>query len=164
MSSILPRRYNNSVVLGLSIALVVAVAAFLYMTYSQPVPQKDVIPAGSEQATAKPPSSQETLVSTNKPALVMLYANWCGHSKAMLPAWEAAKEKLEAMGHYEVLKFDDETHPEEIKRIAVHDPKMGFPDIRFYPQGYPSDKQIKYRGDRSEDSLIKFVYSGGEHA
>lgn len=156
MSSFLPRRYNNPLFIGLGVGLVIAIGVIIYL-WSQPAtPEKAKIEAAPDQR--QEPSG--TVLSSGKPALVMIYADWCGHSKAMLPTWQLVKEKLQSTGQFEVFDFNDKDDLAELKRLPANE--IEFPSIRFYTEGYPNGTPIKYRGDRSEESILKFAYTAGK--
>jgi protein disulfide-isomerase-like protein len=81
--------------------------------------------------------------------LVLYYAPWCGHCKALKPEWE----KLEKAGvkGVTVRKVDADESPEEIKEAGVD----GFPTIIFYNNG----KKELYSGERTAGAISKWAAS-----
>jgi len=167
MSSFLPRKYNNPVVIGLALCVVLALIVIVVITMRQrntkqsDLTKENVKHENSNANRIQENSSNETYVPTGKPALVLYYGDWCGHSRAMLPTWEKVKKDLENTGVIEVISFDDKNDKEEVERGSKLPEFRGFPDIRFFPNGYPNGESIPYKGDRSEESLLKFAYTSG---
>ena len=164
MSGLLPRKYNNPVTIGLGVVLIVAVIViFLLMTKSSSTPDSSHQESQHQPETDDSPP-KETYIPSGKPAVVLFYGDWCGWSKKILPAWEKVKQALDATGQIEALDFEDNRDKAEIIKAAELPGFRGFPDIRFYPQGYPNGEPIVYSGDRSEESILKFAYTGGQQA
>ena len=155
---------------ALAVAIVVIVVLVLYRGkgsesgYRPPSPPHQRLPPPPRpqqpQAPPKPGpgADYESTVGSGKPALVMFYADWCGHSKNMLPAWQQVEQALNSSGQFEAIALEQKKHGAEMQKHGVR----GFPDIRFYPDGFPSDNPVPYRGNRSPESLLKFVQSGGK--
>ena len=156
MESILPKKYNNKIVIGLAVALVVAVgvAIYYYMNSGNKEPFKNDHHQSSE-GSIKP-----TKLDVQNPALVLFWAGWCGHSTAMKPAWDKIAQILANDGTVDVYEFEAE---KDKNLITAAQSKLrnfeGFPDIRFFPQGFDLDKPcIKHRGQRSEEEILAFAY------
>ena len=166
---------NPTLVMGLCATLGVAVIIIIVLLvnreggskntrWPQPPPVQQKQPA---MVPISPPlpspqmkgSSQDyqTIVGSGKPALVLFYADWCGISKKMMPTWQKVEQILNKSGKFEIIALEEKTHREEIQKHDIR----GFPNIRLYPDGFPSQNYIPYRGNRSPESLIKFVQSGG---
>jgi len=101
------------------------------------------------------PQNMESFVGSGKPALVLFYSNGCGHSRNMRPAWDQAKQQLDQSGQVDAILIEDQA---EIQKCGVR----GFPTVRMYPEGYPSQNFIEYQGNRSIESLITFARSKGQ--
>jgi|SRR3972149_7112237 len=92
------------------------------------------------------------------PAIVLFYSNGCPHCKKMMPAWDALVDILGKEENLDAIAISAADNMKE----AQYNKIMGYPTIRFYPEGYPSDKFIVYSGDRSTESLLSFVQSEGQ--
>jgi hypothetical protein len=73
----------------------------------------------------------------------------------MRPAWDQAKQQLDQSGQVDAILIEDQA---EIQKCGVR----GFPTVRMYPEGYPSQNFIEYQGNRSIESLITFARSKGQ--
>jgi len=161
MDKILPRKYNNPVTIGLAVALVVAIGVIIYyMTREDPKP---TIQQYQPQQIAQPVKSEhvETKVFNNKPVLLLIWADWCGHSINMKPGWDKVASILNSEGTVEAVDFESKTNAAEIENIKPSIPEFrGFPHIRFYPDGLgPNNRSVVYSGPRTEEDLLKFAYS-----
>jgi len=165
MDKILPRKYNNPVVIGLFIGLVVAISVAIYYMYkedSHPATQIGTgqLPASHTQHVV--PHNIETKVVdvTNKPTLVLIWADWCGHSNAFLNTWGKIAAILGQDGTIEALALEDKQNAAEIENLKSAMPDFrGFPHVRFFPQGVGVDKpSTSYSGQRTEEEILKFAY------
>ena len=94
-----------------------------------------------------------------KSTLVLFFSEGCGHCRNMMPAWNQASNALLQSGQFDVLAFEETKDNSKIKQFGTG--IRGFPAIRLYPEGFPSNTFIDYKGDRSADSFMKFVQSNG---
>lgn len=150
-------KYNYMLIGTVSLAVVVLLIILYFAFFNNRKPRSN--PQQVQQPPQKVPNveSHTTEVKgSDKSTIVLFYANWCGHSKSILPAWEQVKEKLKSEEEYDVI--DIEHSSGEVEKHNV----QGFPEIRYYPNGFPSDEYLVYKGDRSVESLMKFVYSDGK--
>jgi thiol-disulfide isomerase/thioredoxin len=156
MTPTIPEKYKNVVVIAVIAVLVVILAYVLYTYMYKPTPvvrQPQITPSVVQQ-----PQKVETYTPTGKPTLVLFYGDWCDWSKKILPTWEKVKSVLTKTDDVEVLDFEDNRDKEEIQKASNLPGFRGFPDIRFYPQGYNNGEPVAYTGDRSEESILQFVY------
>jgi len=80
--------------------------------------------------------------------LVKFYAPWCGHCKAMAPAYEEAAEKLSEQG-IPLAKVDGTEEPEITQAQSV----KGFPTLKVFRKGVASD----YTGPRDMDGIVRYI-------
>lgn len=143
---------RSTVTIGLIVALIVALGVICYLVMSKSTPEEPPV------MLRPPPSMPRPLPpQSQKPAVVLFYAEWCGHSKQMMPAWKEATQILSQEG-YPIIEKEPSKDMDEIQSQNV----QGFPTIRVYPQGYPSANFVKYQGDRTAQSIVNFVRSGGK--
>lgn len=102
------------------------------------------------------PDSLEQYISSDKPTLVLFYANWCGHCKKLKPTWaktaETAKEKGLTMIQINV--GGEENDSEETKRknaaISTKYNIDGYPTIILFKNG----NAIPYDGPRTPEGFM----------
>ncbi len=100
----------------------------------------------------KPCGKTEGFSSASKDGkLVMFYADWCGHCKAVKPTFTALRS--EHGGKYDM---QDCSSPEEAKRYDV----KSFPTFRYFPnprEPHTSANYETYTGGRTMDALSSFM-------
>uniref|UniRef100_A0A7S3K057 Thioredoxin domain-containing protein n=1 Tax=Aureoumbra lagunensis TaxID=44058 RepID=A0A7S3K057_9STRA len=85
-----------------------------------------------------------------EPYLVMYYAVWCGHCKALAPKWKKAAKDLEKFSGVKMGAVDIENN----RGIQSKYPDIrGFPTIKFVY----GNKAEDYNGPREADDLIQFA-------
>ena len=161
MDKILPRKYNNPVTIGLGVALIVALGVILYMYYNQ----QGSVAASQEkyksiQQTVRP-EEVETILDGGAPALVLFWSEGCGHCTAFKPDWDKAAAVLNSSGQVDVLDFEPSKNGPIISAAQTKLEYFGgVPDVRFFPDGFGLEKKsIKFNGPRTEEALLKFVYT-----
>ena len=87
-----------------------------------------------------------------KSLFAVFYAPWCGHCKALMPAWKAATEKLDA-DHVAMARLD--CTAQENTALCGELQVQGYPTILY---GGVDDLQ-PYEGGRDEESLLAFARS-----
>jgi len=82
--------------------------------------------------------------------VVKFYAPWCGHCKAMAPAYEeAAGRLLQHSPPVPLGKLDGTQEPEINGRMGI----KGFPTLKIFRKGIASD----YGGPRDADGIVNYV-------
>jgi thiol-disulfide isomerase/thioredoxin len=156
------RKNNQYIVIGLSVALGIAVLVIAYLYIYKGNSGSHYVSnhvSGHVPDNHHPPQVHTPAPEPNnpktKPSLVMFYANWCGFSKQAMPEWE--KLKSTAPPYIQILDFEEKIYPEEIKKNSI----QGYPTIRVYPDGYQNNptKFIDYKGPRKAEEIAKFVQS-----
>ena len=84
--------------------------------------------------------------------MVLYYAEWCGHCKAMKPEWDKVVERLKENKKINVADVKSDVIDE-----LSHKPKIeGFPTIKMYNKG---TEVAKFEDVRSADKLEQFAVS-----
>ncbi len=112
-------------------------------------PQGQGIPQGTPPS---PPSLP--------PTLALFHSDSCGHCKHMMPAWNKVAATLQKERKIAVIGINDKQHADKMRESGI----SGLPEVRFYPEGFPSSKFSEYRGDRSFESILRFAQSGGSQS
>ena len=79
--------------------------------------------------------------------LVLYYAPWCGHCKALKPEW--AKLEQEGIKGVTISKVNADEEKEKVKEAGVD----GFPTIILYNKG----KSTVYSGARTAEAISKWA-------
>jgi len=89
------------------------------------------------------------------PAFVMFFAPWCGHCKRLAPTWEQLAVKYNKAEEREVLiaKVDCTVTPALCSAQDV----TGYPTLKFFKSGFEKEDGVKYRGNRDQAALEKFI-------
>lgn len=95
-------------------------------------------------------------VGSHSSVLVMFYAPWCGHCKAMKPAYTEAAKMMKEQEVGGVLAAVDATKAEALgKKFDV----TGFPTIKYFGDG---ELQYDYGYGRTAEDLVDFMQSPHE--
>ncbi|XP_069785812.1 protein disulfide-isomerase [Narcine bancroftii] len=98
---------------------------------------------------------EEVAFDETKDVFVEFYAPWCGHCKQLAPIWESLGEKYKDNEKIVIAKMDSTAN--EIEAVKIH----SFPTLKFFPAG-SEQKVIDFNGERTLESFIKFLESGGK--
>ena len=96
-------------------------------------------------ATAK--TFKAEVMDEDGPVAVQFFAPWCGHCKALKPAWKKATKALK--GKVKLVVVDATAESALAQQYQV----QGYPSIKLF--GKNKRKPSAYEGGRDADSLIK---------
>lgn len=94
---------------------------------------------------------------SGKKALVLFYADWCGHCKKFMPEWdEISKEVKDKTDSVVLMKVEcgdasnNEKHEELMKKYSI----KGYPTILSFDE---NGQHTEYKEDRSKNAIMKFL-------
>jgi len=97
----------------------------------------------------------EEFMSENPSVLVMFYAPWCGHCKAMKPAFAEAAAELAEKNPLAKLAAVDATKERNIGNKYVD---TGYPTIKYFKNG---QDYMKFEQQRTTQAIVDFMSSDG---
>lgn len=99
----------------------------------------------------------DDFLSSHSSVLVMFYAPWCGHCKAMKPTYQDAARMMKEQEVGGVMAAVDATKEEALgKRYEV----SGFPTLKYFGDG--GEVQYEYGYGRTAEDLVDFMKSPRE--
>jgi protein disulfide-isomerase A6 len=104
---------------------------------------------GSNVVTLDDSNFHSMVSNTDDMWFVEFYAPWCGHCKALKPAWKGLANTMK--GKVKVGAVDCTANQQTCSEFGV----QGFPTIRFF--GENKDKPMEYNGGRDEGDLVNFA-------
>uniref|UniRef100_A0A6B2L8M8 protein disulfide-isomerase n=1 Tax=Arcella intermedia TaxID=1963864 RepID=A0A6B2L8M8_9EUKA len=115
----------------------VLLLAFLQLCFSEPLTLS--------------PENFDSVIDGSKNVFVKFYAPWCGHCKAMIPAYEEVSQAFAKESSVVIADLDADQHKDLAGRFGV----SGFPTLKFFKKG--SKTPTDYNGGREADSIIEFI-------
>lgn len=92
----------------------------------------------------------DVVLKDEKSAIVMFYANWCGHCKKLKPKYETAVKTLKSKNISGMLAAVDATKERDIgNRYGI----KGYPTLKYFVNG-ELKFDVKYR---EHDQIVKFM-------
>jgi len=103
---------------------------------------------GTDVITLSDGNFDEEVMQSNDLWMVEFYAPWCGHCKALKPAWIEAAQELS--GKVKVGAVDCTVHQSSCGQFGVR----GYPTIKFFGSDKNADD---YQGGRDSGSIVDFA-------
>lgn len=161
------RNSTLTICLGAGLLLAIILVCFLLWnrTHEAPVEQMNHLAhpgnAGGPPRTPPPQQArsqqQAPQQQGDKPALVLFHANGCHHCTTFKPVWEELKKVVPPQA-CDLIDFEASTARQEVASQGI----AGFPTIRLYLDGFPSQNFKEYQGPRKLENIIMFIKSNGE--
>ncbi|CAN1783935.1 Protein disulfide isomerase-like 2-3 [Linum perenne] len=98
-----------------------------------------------------PSNFKSKVLNSNRVVLVEFYAPWCGHCKALTPAWEKAATVLKGVATVAALDADAHKSLAQVQEYGIE----GFPTIKVFTPGRPP---VDYQGARDTKPIVDFAY------
>lgn len=98
---------------------------------------------------------QDVVINSEDEVLMKFYAPWCGHCKALAPAWEEVAEELKEVAGLKIAKFDATAN--EADGVEI----QGYPTLKFYKKGN-KNSPAAYEGGRSKEEIIEWLSKNSE--
>lgn len=105
-------------------------------------------PPSENVIVADPSNFDKTIAKSH--SLVLLYAPWCGHCKAIKPAWNKVADLFADEPDVNVVSVDADAHKSLGERYEV----KGFPTLKYIG---PGGKAEAYEGGRSVKDFVAFL-------
>lgn len=134
---------------GFTQAAILAVIIILTQTTKQ-IRSDDGSNVDESHVLALTKDTFDDAVKNNKHLLVKFVAPWCGHCKALAPAYAAAAKQLAESGSEIKLASVDATIEQDLaQKFEV----KGYPTIKFFSDGMT----FEYSGGRSQDDIVSWL-------
>ena len=99
---------------------------------------------------------------SSKPTLVLHWAKWCNNCTVMKDDWNKAAKIVGDTGMVDIVELEADDDKAATDHAVKERGLKGFPEIKYYPNGYDDSKHVSFSGDRTEDNIVKFVYENME--
>ncbi|CAH1775049.1 unnamed protein product [Owenia fusiformis] len=106
---------------------------------------------GADQLTHLTDNTFNEFINQHESVLVMFYAPWCGHCKAMKPAYAEAAQELSTAGISGKLSTVD---AQQERVLAGRFDIKGYPTIKYFKNG---EMQFDYTKGRTTEDLVAFM-------
>ena len=109
--------------------------------------EEDLQTSGSELVRVKDTKEAQKILTSSGPAMLIVYAKWCGHCRALFDTWRELSKKLSQKAKIYVIE-DSKYTAKDIN---------GFPSMRIVKNG----KSTNYEGSRDVEGFEKALLGFG---
>jgi hypothetical protein len=86
-----------------------------------------------------------------KPKLLLVYADWCGHCQTFKPEWNLLHKQMLPV---ELFEIEEKNYNEYVSNLFHVPDVAGFPSIFLINNGHE-----QYVGNRSKEDIVNWVHS-----
>lgn len=133
-------------------ALASAVVALVLTAVPTAVAADAAVVTAGEVVDLTPETYDATVADPAKDVLVAYTASWCGHCKALKPAFAALAKTFVDEPDVVIAVVDADTH----SSIGTKEGVKGFPTIKFWPRGADA-AAVSYDAGRDLDSFVSYL-------
>lgn len=90
------------------------------------------------------------IAQSEKHALVLFYAPWCGYCQQFIPEWHQVKEALVEHPYIEAIEINGDENSDLVQQYQI----PGYPTILMELN---NGQVVKYDGDRNAHGVLNFV-------
>jgi thiol-disulfide isomerase/thioredoxin len=153
LNSIVMKQNTIYFIIGLMMILVIVIAVCLYKK-SLAIKEESYLNSYMESYENNDDFELKSLsqIETNKPTVILAYANWCPHCESVLPIWNEVCQKYKNNSSVFVTQIEEKNQNFESFKKS-HKDINSFPTIIAIKNG----KSEEFEGNRDKESMISFI-------